>query len=96
MVPRRYDEAAYGDGLAMINVRTPAGARQLSRDVRVSRAPKRPAAILLRRRRMALADEVSAMVTAPINKEWLNRAGHRFPGTLRNCSPSFRMRADGG
>jgi 4-phospho-D-threonate 3-dehydrogenase / 4-phospho-D-erythronate 3-dehydrogenase len=30
--------------------------------------------------RMALADEVSALVTAPINKEWLNRAGHRFPG----------------
>ena len=29
---------------------------------------------------MALADEVSALVTAPINKEWLNRAGHRFPG----------------
>ena len=29
---------------------------------------------------MALANEVSALVTAPINKEWLNRAGHRFPG----------------
>jgi 4-hydroxythreonine-4-phosphate dehydrogenase len=29
---------------------------------------------------MALADEVDALVTAPINKEWLNRAGHRFPG----------------
>jgi 4-hydroxythreonine-4-phosphate dehydrogenase len=30
--------------------------------------------------RMALAGEVDALVTAPINKEWLNRAGHRFPG----------------
>jgi 4-hydroxythreonine-4-phosphate dehydrogenase len=29
---------------------------------------------------MALAGEVDALVTAPINKEWLNRAGHRFPG----------------
>jgi 4-hydroxythreonine-4-phosphate dehydrogenase len=30
--------------------------------------------------RMALASEAAALVTAPINKEWLNRAGHRFPG----------------
>ncbi len=30
--------------------------------------------------RMAMADEAQALVTAPINKEWLNRAGHRFPG----------------
>jgi 4-hydroxythreonine-4-phosphate dehydrogenase len=30
--------------------------------------------------RMALANEVGALVTAPINKEWLNRAGHLFPG----------------
>jgi len=30
--------------------------------------------------RMAMAGEVAALVTAPINKEWLNRAGHRFPG----------------
>jgi 4-hydroxythreonine-4-phosphate dehydrogenase len=30
--------------------------------------------------RMALANEVGALVTAPINKEWLNRAGHHFPG----------------
>jgi 4-hydroxythreonine-4-phosphate dehydrogenase len=30
--------------------------------------------------RMALAGEADALVTAPINKEWLNRAGHRFPG----------------
>lgn len=30
--------------------------------------------------RMALNGEVSALVTAPISKEWLNRAGHQFPG----------------
>jgi len=30
--------------------------------------------------RMALEGEAAALVTAPINKEWLNRAGHRFPG----------------
>jgi 4-phospho-D-threonate 3-dehydrogenase / 4-phospho-D-erythronate 3-dehydrogenase len=30
--------------------------------------------------RMALRGEVDALVTAPINKEWLNRAGHHFPG----------------
>jgi 4-hydroxythreonine-4-phosphate dehydrogenase len=30
--------------------------------------------------RMALEGAVDALVTAPLNKEWLNRAGHRFPG----------------
>jgi 4-hydroxythreonine-4-phosphate dehydrogenase len=30
--------------------------------------------------RMTMRGEASALVTAPINKEWLNRAGHRFPG----------------
>lgn len=30
--------------------------------------------------RMAMAGQASALVTAPINKEWLNRAGHHFPG----------------
>lgn len=30
--------------------------------------------------RMAMAGEADALVTAPINKEWMNRAGHRFPG----------------
>jgi 4-phospho-D-threonate 3-dehydrogenase / 4-phospho-D-erythronate 3-dehydrogenase len=28
----------------------------------------------------ALAGQVDALVTAPINKEWMNRAGHHFPG----------------
>lgn len=30
--------------------------------------------------RMALEGKAAALVTAPISKEWLNRAGHRFPG----------------
>jgi 4-phospho-D-threonate 3-dehydrogenase / 4-phospho-D-erythronate 3-dehydrogenase len=30
--------------------------------------------------RMTMRCEASALVTAPINKEWLNRAGHHFPG----------------
>ncbi len=29
---------------------------------------------------MALAGEAAALVTAPISKQWLNRAGHQFPG----------------
>lgn len=29
---------------------------------------------------MVLDGKAAALVTAPINKEWLNRAGHRFPG----------------
>ncbi|HTW89336.1 MAG TPA: 4-hydroxythreonine-4-phosphate dehydrogenase PdxA [Candidatus Binataceae bacterium] len=30
--------------------------------------------------RMALRGEAAAVVTAPISKEWLNHAGHHFPG----------------
>jgi 4-hydroxythreonine-4-phosphate dehydrogenase len=30
--------------------------------------------------RMAMRGEVDALVTAPINKHWMNRAGHHFPG----------------
>jgi 4-phospho-D-threonate 3-dehydrogenase / 4-phospho-D-erythronate 3-dehydrogenase len=30
--------------------------------------------------RMAIRGDADALVTAPINKEWLNRAGHHFPG----------------
>jgi 4-hydroxythreonine-4-phosphate dehydrogenase len=30
--------------------------------------------------RLTMRGEASALVTAPINKEWLNRAGHHFPG----------------
>ncbi len=30
--------------------------------------------------RMAMSGEAAALVTAPISKEWMNRAGHNFPG----------------
>lgn len=30
--------------------------------------------------RMAMRGEVDALVTAPISKHWMNRAGHNFPG----------------
>jgi 4-hydroxythreonine-4-phosphate dehydrogenase len=30
--------------------------------------------------RMAMSGEADALVTAPISKDWMNRAGHRFPG----------------
>jgi len=30
--------------------------------------------------RLTMRGDASALVTAPINKEWLNRAGHHFPG----------------
>jgi 4-hydroxythreonine-4-phosphate dehydrogenase len=30
--------------------------------------------------RLTMSGETSALVTGPINKEWLNRAGHHFPG----------------
>jgi 4-hydroxythreonine-4-phosphate dehydrogenase len=30
--------------------------------------------------RMTMRGEASALVTAPVNKEWFNRAGHHFPG----------------
>jgi len=30
--------------------------------------------------RMTLAGKADALATAPINKEWMNRAGHHFPG----------------
>jgi 4-hydroxythreonine-4-phosphate dehydrogenase len=30
--------------------------------------------------RMAMSGEAHALVTAPISKEWMNRAGHHFPG----------------
>ena len=30
--------------------------------------------------RMAMSGEAGALVTAPISKDWMNRAGHHFPG----------------
>lgn len=42
--------------------------------------------------RMALKGEVDALVTAPINKEWLNRAGHHFPGHSELLAQMSRTR----
>ena len=41
---------------------------------------------------MALSDEVDALVTAPISKEWMNRAGHRFPGHSELLAQMSRTR----
>jgi 4-hydroxythreonine-4-phosphate dehydrogenase len=35
---------------------------------------------VVRGAQMAMRGEVDALVTGPISKEWLNRAGHRYPG----------------
>jgi 4-hydroxythreonine-4-phosphate dehydrogenase len=42
--------------------------------------------------RMALGGEAEALVTAPINKEWLNRAGHHFPGHSELLAQMSRTR----
>jgi 4-phospho-D-threonate 3-dehydrogenase / 4-phospho-D-erythronate 3-dehydrogenase len=42
--------------------------------------------------RMALHGEANALVTAPISKEWLNRAGHRFPGHSELLAKMSRTR----
>jgi 4-hydroxythreonine-4-phosphate dehydrogenase len=42
--------------------------------------------------RMAMRREASALVTAPINKEWLNRAGHHFPGHSELLARLARVR----
>jgi len=51
--------------------------------------------------RMAMRNEADALVTAPISKEWLNRAGHHFPGHSEllarlGRAPSWRMMFAGG
>ncbi len=35
---------------------------------------------IMRGAQMAMRGEVDALVTGPISKEWMNRAGHRYPG----------------
>jgi len=67
------------EGLAVINIgRLPARATIAGRpSVAGAEAAH---SYIVAAARMVLADPVSALVTAPINKEWLNRAGHRFPG----------------
>jgi 4-hydroxythreonine-4-phosphate dehydrogenase len=85
LVPQPYEWSAgtamkrRSDGLAVINVgRLPARAAIAGRPSVVG--AEAAYSYIAAAARMALADEVSALVTAPINKEWLNRAGHRFPG----------------
>lgn len=41
---------------------------------------------------MALKGQAAAMVTAPISKEWLNRAGHDFPGHSELLAEMARVR----
>ena len=42
--------------------------------------------------RMAMSGQADALVTAPINKEWLNRAGHHFPGHSELLAQMSRTR----
>ncbi len=42
--------------------------------------------------RMAMRGEVDALVTAPISKQWMNRAGHRFPGHTELLAQISRTR----
>jgi 4-hydroxythreonine-4-phosphate dehydrogenase len=42
--------------------------------------------------RMTMRGEAVAMVTGPINKEWLNRAGHHFPGHSELLATIARVR----
>jgi 4-hydroxythreonine-4-phosphate dehydrogenase len=41
---------------------------------------------------MALRGEVDALVTAPISKDWMNRAGHHFPGHSELLAEMSRTR----
>ena len=42
--------------------------------------------------RMAMRGEADALVTAPISKEWMNRAGHHFPGHSELLAQMARTR----
>jgi 4-hydroxythreonine-4-phosphate dehydrogenase len=42
--------------------------------------------------RMAMSGEVAALVTAPISKDWMNRAGHHFPGHSELLAQMARTR----
>jgi 4-hydroxythreonine-4-phosphate dehydrogenase len=67
------------DGLAVINVGRlrPSAMRPARPSIAGGDAAYR---YIVEGSRMALAGEAGALVTAPINKEWMNRAGHHFPG----------------
>jgi 4-hydroxythreonine-4-phosphate dehydrogenase len=49
-------------------------------------------AYVTRGAQMALRGDVGALVTAPISKEWINRAGHRFPGHTELLAKLARAR----
>jgi 4-phospho-D-threonate 3-dehydrogenase / 4-phospho-D-erythronate 3-dehydrogenase len=42
--------------------------------------------------RMAMSGEIDALVTAPISKDWMNRAGHHFPGHSELLAQMARTR----
>jgi len=42
--------------------------------------------------RMAMSGEAAALVTAPISKDWMNRAGHHFPGHSELLAQMARTR----
>jgi 4-phospho-D-threonate 3-dehydrogenase / 4-phospho-D-erythronate 3-dehydrogenase len=42
--------------------------------------------------RMAMSGEADALVTAPISKDWMNRAGHHFPGHSELLAEMSRTR----
>jgi 4-phospho-D-threonate 3-dehydrogenase / 4-phospho-D-erythronate 3-dehydrogenase len=42
--------------------------------------------------RMAMTGEADALVTAPISKDWMNRAGHHFPGHSELLAQMARTR----
>lgn len=56
---------------------------------------------IVRGAQMAMTGEAAALVTAPISKQWLNRAGHHFPGHSELLAriaraPLWRMMFAGG
>ncbi len=70
--------AATGDSIAVIEAASlPADLEPGRIDARAGEAAYR---CIERAARMAIAGEVRALVTAPISKEAMHRAGHRFPG----------------
>ena len=67
------------DGLAVLEIGH-LGASALKPGAPSVEGAEAPIVILWKGRGWRWPGEVEALVTAPINKEWLNRAGHRFPG----------------
>ncbi|HLW69884.1 MAG TPA: 4-hydroxythreonine-4-phosphate dehydrogenase PdxA [Candidatus Binataceae bacterium] len=67
------------DGLAVLNVGR-LGARAMRPGHPGVEGANAAHGYILEGCRMALAGEADALVTAPINKQWMNRAGHQYPG----------------